>query len=97
MSASIAAYGRLGRDPELRTSKAGKPWATASIAVTTDDDANVARRRRVDPVAEVLDKHLGRVLARRRLQLRRWTDDAGKEHERLQVIADEIVSARHSP
>ena len=36
----VAAWGQLGADPELRTSKAGKPFCSMSVAVTTgaDDD-----------------------------------------------------------
>jgi single-stranded DNA-binding protein len=30
--------GRLGSDPDLRTSQAGKPWARFSVAVGHSDD-----------------------------------------------------------
>jgi hypothetical protein len=33
-----AFFGTLGKDPELRTSKARKPWTAFSIAVTIGED-----------------------------------------------------------
>ena len=33
MTAHVAAWVRLVADPEQRTTKAGKPWATARLAV----------------------------------------------------------------
>ena len=43
MTAQIAAYGRLGRDPRQHETKSGKPMASASLAVTVE-----ARERGVD-------------------------------------------------
>ena len=36
MTAQIAAYGRLGRDPRQHETKSGKPMASASLAVTVE-------------------------------------------------------------
>ena len=43
MTAQIAAYGRLGRDPRQHETKSGKPMASASLAVTVE-----ARERGAD-------------------------------------------------
>ena len=42
MTAHVAAWGRLVADPELRTTKAGKPWATARMAVAVPPPAGAA-------------------------------------------------------
>ena len=43
MTAQIAAYGRLGRDPRQHETKSGKPMASVSLAVTVE-----ARERGAD-------------------------------------------------
>lgn len=100
MTAQIAAYGRLGADPVQRASQAGKPWATASLAVqiAEGDDAAphwfqlVAFGR----MAELLARHAkgDLVSVAGRLQLNRWQDRDGASHERLQIVADTLISAR---
>lgn len=100
MTAQISAYGRLGADPAQRQSQAGKLWVTASLAVALADDAEappqwfqlVAFGR----VAEVLARHAkgDLVSVSGKLQLNRWQDRDGKDQERLQVIADAVMSAQ---
>ncbi len=100
MTAQIAAYGRLGADPVQRQSQAGKPWATASMAVqiAEGDDAPPQWFQLVafGRVAELLAKHAkgDLVSVAGRLQLSRWQDRDGTDHERLQIIADTVISAR---
>ncbi len=75
-------------------------WVTASLAVALADDDNappqwlqlVAFGR----VAETLARHAkgDLVSVSGRLQLNRWQDRDGKDHERLQVIADTVLSAK---
>ena len=99
MTAQIAAHGRLGADPAQRQSQAGKPWTTASLAVALADDTDappqwfqlVAFGR----VAETLARHAKGDLVgvSGRLQLNRWRDSDGKDHERLQIVADTVMSA----
>jgi single-strand DNA-binding protein len=99
MSASIAAYGRLGADPREIATRSGKPMSVATLALDAGDDDGpplwlgiVAFGR----LAEQLQRHAkGDPLSvSGRVQVRRWTDTSGAEHEQLQVIADAIVSAR---
>lgn len=101
MTAQIAAYGRLGSDPAERKSQAGKPWATASIAVQLadgDQDTSAQWFNLVafGKVAETLARHAkGDMLGvSGRLKLNRWTDGEGKDHERLQIIVDTVIGAK---
>ena len=100
MTAQIAAHGRLGADPVQRQSQAGKPWATVSIAVqiAEGDDAPPQWFQLVafGRVAETLAKHSkgDLISVAGRLQLNRWQDRDGADHERLQILADTIISAR---
>lgn len=100
MSGQVAVYGRFGSDPVSRTSQAGKPWATASIAVDLGDGEDegptwfgvVAFGR----VADTLCRHSkgDLVSVSGRLKLNRWQDGSGNDREQLQVIADTVISAR---
>lgn len=100
MTAHISAYGRLGAEPAQRQSQAGKLWVTASLAVALADDTDappqwfqlVAFGR----VAETLARHAkgDLVSVSGRLQLNRWQDSDGKDHERLQIVADTMMSAK---
>lgn len=100
MSAQLAAYGRLGSDPVERTGQSGKVWATASIAITMQQDGDtsplwmgvVAFGR----AAETLCRHTkGDLLSvSGQMKLNRWRDNAGNDREQLQVIADTVISAK---
>ena len=97
--AQIAAHGRVGSDPVQRTSQAGNPWATATIAVDAgEDDAPPLWLGIVafGKVAEVLAKHAkGDLLSvSGRLKVNRYRAKDGADREQLQVIADAIVSAK---
>ena len=100
MTAQIAAYGRLGADPAQRQSQAGKLWVTASLAValTDGDEAPPQWFQLVafGRVAETLARHAkgDLVSVAGRLQLNRWRDGDGKDHERLQIVADAVLSAK---
>lgn len=99
MSASMAAYGRLGADPRAVETRSGKPMTTARLAVDAGDaDAPplwlgvVAFGRLAD---ELQRHHKGDLLSvSGRLQVRRWTGADGGEREQWEVVADAIVSAR---
>ena len=105
MTAQIAAYGRLGRDPRQHETKSGKPMASASLAVTVE-----ARERGADDaegtlwltvlafgrVADELARHSAGdpVSVSGRLQLSRYVTNDGEAREGWQVIADSVVSSR---
>ena len=105
MTAQIAAYGRLGRDPRQHETKSGKPMASASLAVTVE-----ARERGADDaegtlwltvlafgrIADELARHSAGdpVSVSGRLQLSRYVTNDGEAREGWQVIADNVVSSR---
>ena len=98
MSAFISIHGRLGRDPVERTAqKSGKIWCSASLVTQTGEEPPLwFDLVAFGKVAEALAKHAKGepVAVSGRLQLNVWADAEEKKHERLQVVADAIVSAR---
>jgi len=53
---SIIITGRLGKDPELRESDSGTPWATVSVA-EGGDDPNWFDVKCFNRTAEILDEY----------------------------------------
>jgi single-strand DNA-binding protein len=53
---SIIITGRLGKDPELRQSASGTPWATVSVA-EGGDDPNWFDVKCFNRTAEILDEY----------------------------------------
>ena len=86
--------GRLGKDCEVRTTRAGKPWAAFPVAVDTnvDSEAGTAWVRvalfgdTVDAMAPRLTKG-AEIYCEGRLTLRPWTDADGKARAGLSVAA----------
>lgn len=100
---SVFAYGRLGSDPREHTTKHGATMATASLAADVGGASSDGRAETVwfgvvafgSAADNLLRCRKGELLGvAGRLQLSRWTDDAGEERERLQVAAGTVVSAR---
>ena len=108
MSAHLCAYGRLVRNPETRETKAGKPWATARLAVNMPvpygaEDGTAEPTLWLDvksfgEMAEVLARHAkGECLSvGGRLELRQYKARDGSDREAWTVIADSIVGPRTS-
>lgn len=107
MTAHISAYGRLVADPESRTTRAGKPWATARLAVSlpkpwgADEDADPPTLWLGITVfgergAEDLARHRkGEMLSvAGRLELRTWSGREGERREGWTVIADSVIGPR---
>ena len=97
----ITIMGRLGRDPEVRYTQAGKPVASFSLAVdrdfkdkttgekSTDFIDIVAWRQTAEFVSRFFTK--GRMaVVEGRLQLRDWTDRDGNKRRTAEVIADNV-------
>jgi single-strand DNA-binding protein len=93
--------GRVGSDPELRTSKAGNPWCTFSVATN--------RRKKVDDEwVEETDWHKVKVFGRdaeacqrflRRgsmvgvegsMSYEKWMDDEGRNRISPSLLADRV-------
>lgn len=103
MTAQLYAYGRLGGDPRAIETSTGTRMAVATLAV------DVAHSRGGDeqpPLwlgvvafghqAEQLLRHAkGDLLSvQGRLQRRVYTDSEGAQREQLQVVANNLISAR---
>lgn len=99
----VLLIGNLGRAPEMRYTPGGTPVTTFSIAasrtwVTADGDRrdvtewfNIVAWRRL---AEICNQHLGkgsRVYIEGRLQTRSWDDGDGHRHQRVEVVAHEMI------
>jgi single-strand DNA-binding protein len=91
----VAAYGRLGVEPRSLTTRTGKPMASASLAVTLDEQTEWFGLMVFGRQAEALLKHeKGQCLSvSGRLQRNNWTKD-GQEHSQLQIVLDALISAK---
>jgi single-strand DNA-binding protein len=82
--------GRLGSDPELRTSQAGKPWCRFSVAIGEGDDVQWVSVAAFGEVAERVCQDLAkgdRAYVEGTLRLNEWTDREGLTRYGLQVAA----------
>ena len=95
----IVIVGRVGRDPEVRTTTTGKQVADFSVAVNrnkgkgTEDVTDWFRVSAWDRLAEVTSNYLtkGRlVLVEGRMQCRKYTDASGNNRESWEVTADNM-------
>jgi single-strand DNA-binding protein len=88
-----AFIGRVGTEPELKTSQAGKPWTAINVAVGKDEDTQWVR---VAAFAETAERPIGRVVKGDRvyvegdLRLNQWTDREGKPGSGLSVAARKV-------
>ena len=97
MSIETAFIGRLGGDIELRTSKAGKPFASASVAVGTGDATQWVRVVAFGSAAEHAAATLSKgdaVYCEGSLRLERWMGKDGQERGGLSVVASTLAWAR---
>ena len=96
----VILQGRLGSDPELRTTPSGAEVVTVNIAVDRDrKDANGERQTDWVPIvawrstAKFLSTYFqkGRmILVEGRLQMRNYTDRDGNKRTAAEVVADNI-------
>ena len=93
-SIECALIGRLGRDPELRHSQAGKPWLPISIGVGSDDNTQWVGVTVFGPKAEELAGQVTKgarlYIEGRDLRLDRWTGNDGKERTGLKCVATRV-------
>lgn len=81
--------GRLGQEPEQRTSQSGKPWLRLNVAVGADDSLQWVSTAVFGEGAQELAGRLhkgDRVYVEGRLTLRTWEKD-GQTHAGLNVAA----------
>lgn len=97
----IVIMGRLGRDPEVRYTQAGRPVASFSLAVDRDFKDKASGERATDWIPVVAWEarakfaqqyfHKGQLaVVEGRLQIRDWTDKDGGKRRSAEVIADGI-------
>jgi single-strand DNA-binding protein len=82
--------GRLGSDPELRTSRTGKPWCRVSVAVGLGDDTQWLSVSAFGETAERVCEDLAkgdRCYCEGNLRLAEWQDREGLTRHGLQVAA----------
>ena len=93
--------GRLGRDPEVRYTQAGRPVASFSLAVDRDFKDKASGERATDWIPVVAWEarakfvqqyfHKGQMaVVEGRLQIRDWTDKDGGKRRSAEVIADQV-------
>ena len=90
--------GRLGGDPEPRTSQAGKPWCRFSVAIGHGDDVQWVNVSCFGELAEKVCETLGRghrVYVEGAVRLNSWTDRDGRERYGLQCSAHYVD--KHAP
>lgn len=96
---SVVIVGRAGQDPEIKYFESGSVKASFSLAVNRFGGSKENREtdwfnievwgRTAEVVGEYLKK--GREAAiSGRLNVRKWTDDAGNEREYLSVVANDV-------
>ena len=96
--------GRLGGDAQVRTTRAGKPWAAFPVAVDTTKDAEAGTAwvkvalfgDSVDELAPRLTKGC-QVYVEGRLTLRPWTDGDGKARPAMATIPDALILCFSTP
>lgn len=99
----VMIIGRLGRDPELRHTTAGKAVVNFSVGVTRSwHDSQGKRQEQTEwfnvvawgGLAEVCDQHLGvgdRVYIEGRLQTRDWENGEGETRTTVELVAREMI------
>lgn len=103
----ITIMGRLGRDPELRTTPAGVPVASVNLACDRDFKAKDGSKETdwIDIVAfrdtaQFLAKYFskGRVaVVSGRLQIRSWQDKDGNKRKTAEVVAENVYFGDSKP
>ena len=104
----IFIMGRLGRDPEVRYTQAGKPVASFSLAVDRDYTDQTTGKRPTDWIdvvawdarARFVQQYFrkGRVaVVEGRLQVRDYTGRDGSKRRAVEVVADSVYFGDSKP
>ncbi len=99
----VMLIGRLGRDPEMRYTPSGRAVTTFNVATSRSwNTANGDRRTETEwfrvvawgNLAEICNQLLRKgqqVYIEGRLKNYRWQDDAGTQHIRTEIVANEMI------
>lgn len=90
----VALIGRLGQDPEVRFTAAGKAVCGFSLAVSEGKDDTVWLRCNAwEKTAEIMGQYCKKgqqVGVVGRLTERKWTDNDGKEKRQIEVVVSRL-------
>ena len=99
----VQIIGHLGKDPEMRYTRSGKPVTTFSVAVSRSwNSADGERHNETEwfnvvawgNLAEICKQYLikgQQVYIEGRLQTRRWDDKEGQKHTSVEIVANEMM------
>lgn len=99
----VMIIGNLGRDPEMRSTSAGRPVTSFSVGVSRSWHGPEGERREQTEwfsvvawggLAEICKQYLRKgqqVYVEGRLQTRRWEDAEGIEHSSNEIVAREMI------
>ncbi len=104
----VILQGRLGRDPELRTTPAGVPVASMLLAVDRDFKDKETGEKSTDWIDVVVWRSTAEFVAKNftkgrmavvegRLQIREWVDKEGKKRHNAEVVADNVYFGDSKP
>ena len=97
----LIVVGRLGQDPELRTSKAGNPWCTFNVATNRSrksgeqwvEETDWHRVKVFGTQAERCHEFLRRgsmVSVEGAVTCEQWTDDEGIKRSATRILAERV-------
>src|SRR5689334_21650601 len=99
----VQIIGHLGKDPEMRYTRSGKPVTTFSVAVSRSwNSADGERHNETEwfnvvawgNLAEICKQYLIKGLQvhiEGLLQTRRWEDKEGQKHSSVEIVANEMM------
>ena len=97
----ITIMGRLTRDPELKTTPAGVPVASFTVAVDRDFAEKESGEKQTDFIDVVAWRNTGEFVSKYfskgsmavvsgRLQIREWQDKEGNKRRTAEIVADNV-------
>ena len=104
----IILMGRLGKDPELRTTPAGVPVASMLLAVDRNFKDKETGEKATDWIDVVVWRSTAEFVAKNftkgrmavvegSLQIREWVDKEGKKRHNAEVVADNVYFGDSRP
>lgn len=100
----VMVIGNVGRDPEMRYLRNGRPLTSFSVATSHSWTNSEGERRQETEwfnvvawgnLAEICKQLLRKgqqVYVEGRLQTRSWDDDEGRKHFRTELVANEMIA-----
>jgi len=99
----VMLIGRLGQEPEMRYTPAGRPLTNLQVAVNRSWKSSDGEKKTETEwfnivawgkLAEICNQYLSKgqqVYIEGRLHTRQWQDDEGNNHSSVEVIAQEML------